>query len=156
MLKLSNIKIPAEKGLGFLPEACRIALGIPALSDEDVRPLRVSVDSRRKGDVHFVCSAAVEVENEASVLARNIPGVTVYTEKLWSFPYKVTPPDVRPVVCGMGPAGLFAALSLAEAGAPPIILDRGRETEKRCRAMEEETAQKFRRILSEVRSKYDR
>ncbi len=36
-----------------------------------------------------------------------------------------------PVVVGMGPAGLFAALILAEAGANPILLERGRPVEER-------------------------
>ena len=40
----------------------------------------------------------------------------------------------RPVVVGAGPAGLFAALTLAEAGARPIILERGLPVEERCRS----------------------
>ena len=36
-----------------------------------------------------------------------------------------------PVVVGMGPAGLFCALILAEAGAKPILLERGRAVEER-------------------------
>lgn len=41
----------------------------------------------------------------------------------------------RPVVVGAGPAGLFAALTLAEAGARPIILERGLTVEERCRSV---------------------
>ncbi len=37
----------------------------------------------------------------------------------------------RPLVVGAGPAGLFVALTLAEAGAEPILIERGRSVEKR-------------------------
>ena len=42
----------------------------------------------------------------------------------------------RPVVVGLGPAGLFAALTLAEAGLRPIAIERGRPVEQRERDVE--------------------
>lgn len=50
-------------------------------------------------------------------------------------PFSYTPPafnaDFRPVVVGAGPAGLFAALTLAESGARPILIERGLDVETR-------------------------
>ncbi len=39
--------------------------------------------------------------------------------------------SLRPVVVGMGPAGIFAALTLAKSGAAPIILERGEDVDAR-------------------------
>lgn len=42
----------------------------------------------------------------------------------------------RPIIVGSGPAGLFAALILAKAGAAPLILERGKPVEERQKDVE--------------------
>ena len=42
----------------------------------------------------------------------------------------------RPVICGFGPAGMFCALLLAEAGYCPLVLERGKKAEERAADVE--------------------
>lgn len=52
------------------------------------------------------------------------------------FSVKLSSFDLRPVVAGAGPAGLFAALTLAESGARPIVIERGLSVEERKRKID--------------------
>ncbi|GDX81777.1 hypothetical protein LBMAG42_35880 [Deltaproteobacteria bacterium] len=75
-------------------------------------------------------------EGEAGVLARNLKGVRLWTErdevrKTGLIPTKRRSWPSRPIVVGAGPAGLFAALRLMEAGAPVLLLERGEPVETR-------------------------
>ena len=77
---------------------------------------------------------------EASVLDRAPHGVRAYTERDVAryraqdpvqVPRQAWAQGIRPIVIGAGPAGLFAALRLGEAGAPAVLLERGGAVEER-------------------------
>ena len=91
--------------------------------------VRRSVDARDKSDVHFVLSVDLEVRNEAAVLKR----CRFLTPAPVQEPVSLPPSRFqrRPLVVGAGPAGLFAALTLARAGARPILIERGKPVEQR-------------------------
>ena len=96
----------------------------------DVRLFRRSLDCRR--GAHYVVTVLVSAENESRILSRlHDPNVSRAEKMRYAPPSPVPAPSVPPVVVGAGPAGLFATLLLAEAGAKPILLERGRPVEAR-------------------------
>ena len=82
----------------------------------------------------------VDADNESDILEKGLPSVRMWTsqdEGRYGLdvrgPKRLIPwpKQVRPIVVGAGPAGLFAALYLAEAGAPVTLIERGQPVDRR-------------------------
>lgn len=130
MLKIEGMKLYPGEALSALKKRAVKTLKLREGDLTGLRLLRRSVDARE--GVCFVCSVAVTVRDEAAVLRRRLPRVSRYEETQYVPPKALAaPPAERPVVVGAGPAGLFCALTLARAGAQPILLERGRPVEQR-------------------------
>ncbi len=124
MLRLSNITLGVEQPVEQLLELAEKKLKTKILS---FRIAKRSVDARKKDDLKFVYSVDVEVKGEERFLS--VPGVSRVEQKTYYPP--VSTLEKRPVVAGFGPAGMFAALTLAQAGARPVVLERGKPVEQR-------------------------
>ena len=131
MLKIENIKLaPGASMAALTAETARI-LKVREKDLQSVRLLRRSVDARE--EVKLVCTVEAAVKDEAAVLKRCHSKKVSRMEPVPPYQPPAVPaaPAVSPVVVGAGPAGLFAALVLALAGARPILLERGRKVEDR-------------------------
>lgn len=92
-----------------------------------------SIDARKKDEIVWVYTVDVEVRNEARVLGRcRHKGITPAPDLAYQgVPLGNEKMAERPVVIGMGPAGLFAGLFLSRNGYQPIILERGEDVDAR-------------------------
>lgn len=131
MLRLDNLSMPLDWRMETLTAAVLRKLRIVPDMLQTVTVVKKSVDARDKADVHFVLSADVKVKDEDAVLKRLKPGIATRVKPV-AAPVLTAPRFAqRPIVVGAGPAGLFAALTLAQAGANPILIERGKPVEQR-------------------------
>ena len=119
-------------------EACHIAA--EELKRAGINPARIrfsiykrSVDARKKNSIKLVYSVAARF-NEPRALA--VPNgkkykISAISDEALEIKFGKEHSSHRPLVVGMGPAGLFCALLLAENGYAPVIIDRGDSVEER-------------------------
>ncbi len=138
MIRINEIKMPLGSTDEDIKKTAAKVLKIKESDITDFSLARRSIDSRNKDNIFLVYSVNIETDlNEESLIARFAPSKAFITEK---YEY-ILPPikrqsDLRPVVVGFGPAGMFAALTLAKAGLCPLVIERGSDVDERTRDVE--------------------
>jgi uncharacterized FAD-dependent dehydrogenase len=134
MLRLNGLPLPLDKGEKELRLLAAKKLNVKTEELLSLRIVKKSVDARDKGDVHFVYSVDVGLNQEDDILRRLRYGTAVKVEEEKpSIPLPPTSFARRPIVAGAGPAGLFATLILSRAGAMPILIERGKPVGERAK-----------------------
>ena len=133
MLQINQVVCPLDVDLTqlhfYIAKKCRI-------KPEDIlryTVLRKSLDARETPCLKI--SVLLDTPLEKKLLARKNRDI----QKAIKIPPLVYPRSSfldRPIIVGFGPAGMFAAMALAEAGCRPIILERGRMMEQRIQDVE--------------------
>jgi uncharacterized FAD-dependent dehydrogenase len=136
-LWLKDIALPWGEDESCLPQRVARLLGINPAGLGSFRIIRRSLDARRKSRLQKVLTVEFSVADESLLLQRCSDNVNLQAAHEQPAPavLRVSAPH-RALVVGMGPAGLFAALRLAQCGVQVTLIERGRPVEHRVRDVE--------------------
>ena len=141
MIRISNIKIGAHKEQKKVleQEICRM-LHIKSMQGLSYHIVKKSIDARKKESIQCIYTVDIAgMKDEHKVVAKcKKDNITIAKEEHYMEPvHGEQMLQYRPVVIGAGPAGLFAALLLAEHGYQPILLERGQDVDTRTKDVEQ-------------------
>jgi uncharacterized FAD-dependent dehydrogenase len=140
MLRITEIKLPVGNAQSLTHQADEIKaallkrLEIPESDLIHFDIFKRGVDARKSHAILYVYSLDVEVKNEAKILAKFRKDAHIKPAPDTEYKYvaqNTSANKPRPVIVGFGPAGIFAALILAQSGFKPIVLERGKAVRER-------------------------
>jgi uncharacterized FAD-dependent dehydrogenase len=140
MIRISEIKLPlllaTDTGHSEAEIKSAILKKLNVLSSDLIHfsIFKRGVDARKRNAILIAYIVDCELKNEASILAKFAKDPHVKTSPDTSYHFVATSSTnlkSRPVIIGFGPAGIFAALILAQAGFKPIVLERGKPVRER-------------------------
>ncbi|GAA3956753.1 NAD(P)/FAD-dependent oxidoreductase [Allohahella marinimesophila] len=135
MIRVTELALPLDHPDEALRAAILQRLHLRESELRDFTVFKRSYDARKKNsEIKFVYIIDLAVHDEAAVLARFADdGHVRPAPDTAYYPVAEAPAGLseRPIVVGLGPCGLFAALLLAQMGFRPIVLERGKDVRRR-------------------------
>ena len=135
MIRINEIRLNLDEEEELLKAKAAKVLKINQKYVKSLSIYKKSVDARKKDDVHFMYCVDVEITlDEKQIVSKSkSQKIQLVTPYKYVMPENKRKSEFRPVVVGFGPAGMFAGLILAQAGLRPIVLERGRDVDRRTR-----------------------
>lgn len=144
MIKIAGVSLPLTYDEDLLRTLCARRLGVEAGRIDRIAIESRQVDTSDRNDIHFKAALHVFItgdEGDENEIVWRIKDKKITREIVTSYTFPGSADakkqlDQRPVVVGCGPAGMFAALVLAQAGARPILLERGMDVDGRRKSVQ--------------------
>jgi len=138
MIQINQLNLQLKHNLSDIKRKTAKLVGCKIEELDDFHIVKKSIDARKKPDIYISYTVRFSIKDESRVLKKRDSRIQIVEPKKYTFPK--TGNNVlahRPIIIGMGPAGLFCGYYLAKHGYKPIILERGKDVEARARDVEE-------------------
>lgn len=129
MIRLNNVHLPLSYDSEVVLKKATSILKIEKKTVKSCNIFRRSVDARKKDNIYFLATIDLELFCNEEKVCKTCKDAII--TKPYEYNVEKFGGGASPVVVGAGPAGLFAALILAQSGANPILIERGRDVDKR-------------------------
>ncbi|BDU50742.1 NAD(P)/FAD-dependent oxidoreductase [Haliovirga abyssi] len=129
--EVNNVIVPVEKNQDKAIMFQLKKMGIEKYNVKGIDYLKRSIDSRKKGNIKFIYKLLVTTNKHMDIKNSQIKEYK-QLENVKREPVKL---KGEVAVIGTGPAGLFAALRLAEYGLKPLLFEQGEKVENRAKTV---------------------
>ncbi|MFT5875170.1 MAG: putative FAD-dependent dehydrogenase, partial [Clostridium sp.] len=136
-IKLSNIVLDIDEDKDDLKIKVARIMKISESEIKDFRIAKESIDARKKNNIKFNYTVLIKTDNDTEIVAR-VNNKDVKNEEVRydaEFEFGTKEANHRPIIVGMGPAGMFAGLLMAQKGYKPLIIERGEKVENRSKSI---------------------
>ncbi|WP_102399108.1 NAD(P)/FAD-dependent oxidoreductase [Haloimpatiens massiliensis] len=138
-IRINNVVLNIDEDISKVKEKALKKLKLKEKDIESFKIIRESIDARKKDNIRFNYTVEVSCEKEQRVISKaNNKDIKLehkaYDDQITFGNEKLVN---RPIIVGMGPAGMFAGLIMAENGYNPIIVERGEKVEERTESVNE-------------------
>ncbi len=136
MIRVNSLKLNIDYSNDDLQKTVAKHLNISKNDLISINPVKLSLDARKKPEIYQIYSVGLSLKNasQEEKLVSKIKNNNIIYQKDISFVFDCAGEkkmEGRPVIIGMGPAGLFCGYMLAQNGYRPIILERGQDVDTR-------------------------
>ena len=145
MIRINQLKLSPDHTEPDMRKAIKHSLRLNDEMEFEYKILKRSIDARHKPEVLYVYAVNVKIKNQSlenNIIKRiNSNNVMLTNENKYTFPSISISANqennLRPIIIGFGPAGMFCALFLARCGLKPIVIERGQCVEDRIKTVDE-------------------
>ncbi len=130
---INNIPVGLDEKTNAVKQRLAVLCHVSVDLIQSCTCVRRALDARKKTNIHFVCTYEIELKQTLDPLPKNTRQINCSSLKPTAALNKASNNNDHVIVVGAGPAGLFTALALAEAGIQVTLLERGKPVETRMR-----------------------